>query len=76
MKEPLLYLCHRIPFPPNKGDKITTFNVLKYLQQHYDIHLGCFVDDAFDTRYQEDVAQYCVSSQCIPLSRTYSKLKG
>ena len=76
MKEPLLYLCHRIPFPPNKGDKITTFNVLKYLKQHYDIHLGCFVDDAFDTRYQEDVAQYCVSSQCIPLSRAYSKLKG
>ncbi|MGF1685677.1 TIGR03087 family PEP-CTERM/XrtA system glycosyltransferase [Photobacterium japonica] len=76
MKEPLLYLCHRIPFPPNKGDKITTYNVLKYLQQHYDIHLGCFVDDAFDTRYQDDVAQFCVSSHCIPLSRAYSKLKG
>jgi len=22
-KSPVLFLCHRIPFPPNKGDKIT-----------------------------------------------------
>lgn len=76
MKEPLLYLCHRIPFPPNKGDKITTFNILKFLSQHYAIHLGCFVDDTFDLKYREDVEQYCESCHFITLSRPYSQLKG
>ena len=32
-KEPLLFLCHRIPFPPNKGDKIRSFNLLKKLRK-------------------------------------------
>ena len=44
MKPPLLLLCHRIPFPPNKGDKIRTYHLLKYLVSHYEIHLGAFID--------------------------------
>ncbi|PSU35584.1 TIGR03087 family PEP-CTERM/XrtA system glycosyltransferase [Photobacterium lutimaris] len=76
MKEPLLYLCHRIPFPPNKGDKITTFNILKFLSRHYDIHLGCFIDDRYDDRYEHQVAHFCASYTLIPLSRTYSKIKS
>ncbi|MGF1723861.1 TIGR03087 family PEP-CTERM/XrtA system glycosyltransferase [Photobacterium nomapromontoriensis] len=76
MKAPLLFLCHRIPFPPNKGDKITTFNILKFLSQHYEIHLGCFIDDTFDTQYEQQVAHFCTRSIFIPISLTYSKLKG
>ena len=34
-KEPLLFLCHRIPFPPNKGDKIRSFNMLKALSEAF-----------------------------------------
>ncbi|AJR09053.1 hypothetical protein C9J03_18340 [Photobacterium gaetbulicola] len=76
MKEPLLYLCHRIPFPPNKGDKITTYNILKFLSQYYDIHLGCFIDDKYDERYEQQVASFCASYTLIPISRSYSKIKG
>jgi len=28
----ILFLAHRVPFPPNKGEKIRTFNQLKYLK--------------------------------------------
>lgn len=76
MKEPLLFLCHRIPYPPNKGDKIATYNILKFLSQHYEIHLGCFIDDKYDERYEQQVASFCSSYTLISLSRTYSKLKG
>ncbi|WP_144414930.1 hypothetical protein [Photobacterium swingsii] len=62
MKEPLLYLCHRIPFPPNKGDKITTCNVLKFLSRHFDVYLGCFIDDQFDQRYINDVKALCAET--------------
>lgn len=60
-KDPLLFLCQRIPYPPNKGDKITTFNLLKFLSQQYDVHLGCFVDDPFDRQYIQQLDQYCQS---------------
>lgn len=36
----LLYLVHRIPYPPNKGDKIRSFHFLKALAAEYDVFLG------------------------------------
>lgn len=45
MMQNLLYLVHRIPYPPNKGDKIRSYHVLKHLSQSYRIHLGTFIDD-------------------------------
>ena len=42
---PLLFLAHRIPYPPNKGDKIRSWNILSHLARHYAVHLGCFIDD-------------------------------
>ena len=57
--EPLLFVCHRIPYPANKGDKITTFNLMKYLHERYDLYLGCFIDDPVDKEYKDDVCQFC-----------------
>ncbi|OAN11368.1 hypothetical protein A3K86_20685 [Photobacterium jeanii] len=76
MKEPLLYLCHRIPFPPNKGDKITTCNVLKFLNKHFDVYLGCFIDDNFDKRYVDDVKALCKETLFISLNPSVAKVKG
>lgn len=30
----IIFLAHRVPFPPNKGEKIRTFNQLKYLSEN------------------------------------------
>jgi sugar transferase (PEP-CTERM/EpsH1 system associated) len=59
---PLLFLCHRIPFPPNKGDKIATFNLLKYLSKRYQVHLGYFIDDQHDIQYVKKLEAYCETS--------------
>lgn len=76
IKEPLLFLCHRIPFPPNKGDKIRSFNLLKKLSEEYDIHLGCFIDDAFDKQYVATLTKYCVSVFHLNQHKTIAKIKG
>ena len=60
-KEPLLFLCHRIPYPPNKGAKIRSFNILKKLNEHFDVHLACFIDDPFDKQYVDGLREYCAS---------------
>jgi len=75
-KEPLLFLCHRIPFPPNKGDKIRSFNILKKLAEQYDIHLGCFIDDPFDKQYVDGLRKYCASIFHLDQNKTIAKLKG
>ena len=75
-KEPLLFLCHRIPFPPNKGDKIRSFNILKKLSEHYDVHLGCFIDDPFDKQYVATLAKYCVAVFHLDQHKILAKIKG
>jgi len=75
-KEPLLFLCHRIPFPPNKGDKIRSFNILKKLSEQYDVHLGCFIDDPFDKQYVTGLDKYCSSVFHLDQNKTVSKIKG
>lgn len=75
-KPKLLYLCHRIPYPPNKGDKIRSFNILKALAEQFDVYLGCFVDDPFDHQYESRLSQWCVDYKCVRQNKTTSKLKG
>ena len=61
MMEELLFLAHRIPYPPNKGDKIRSYHMLKELAQSYRVHLGAFVDDPDDRRYQSKLEDLCES---------------
>ena len=57
--EPLLYLTHRIPFPPNKGDKLRSYHLLKHLASKYRVFLGTFVDDEADWHHVEAVRALC-----------------
>lgn len=75
-KPKILYLCHRIPYPPNKGDKIRSFNLLKELAKTYDVYLGCFIDDPFDRQYRDKLAEFCVEYCCPELPKLWSKIKG
>jgi len=53
----VLFLAHRIPFPPNKGDKIRAFNILKYLTRRHEVSLACLVDDASDLQFVPEIGQ-------------------
>ena len=73
-KEDLLFLVHRIPFPPNKGDKIRSYHLFKHLAQKYTVHLGTFIDDQNDLQYVETVKQWCGESHFEWLNPTRAKL--
>jgi polysaccharide biosynthesis protein PslH len=44
----LLFLAHRVPYPPDRGDKIRSFNILKHLSERHRVHLAAFADDSRD----------------------------
>ncbi len=44
----ILFLAHRAPFPPDRGDKIRSFHVLSYLAKRARVHLVAFADDPRD----------------------------
>ena len=65
----LLFLAHRLPYPPNKGDKIRSWHMLQYLSRHFRVHLGCFIDDDDDWQHAKTVAALCASTHFIGLRR-------
>lgn len=70
----LLYLTHRMPYPPNKGDKIRSFHLLKYLSQYYRVHLGTFIDDEADWQHVDAVKAYCGETHFAKLNPAISRL--
>jgi polysaccharide biosynthesis protein PslH len=52
-KPPLLLLVQRIPFPPDKGEKIRSYNIVRYFAERYDVYLGTCVDDPADVAHIE-----------------------
>ena len=55
----LLYLAHRLPYPPNKGDKVRSYHVLKHLSARHSVFLGTFIDDPDDERHVDTLAAMC-----------------
>ncbi len=44
----ILFLAHRIPYPPNKGDKIRSWHFLEHLLEQHEVHLGFYIDQPKD----------------------------
>lgn len=74
--EPLLFLAHRIPYPPNKGDKIRSFHWLKHLSANYTVHLGAFVDDQADWQYSQELARWCGQVELQRLDPRKQKIRS
>ena len=74
--EHLLYLVHRIPYPPNKGDKIRSYHLLRHLAERYHVHLGTFVDDANDWQYVDTVKDLCATAHFAPLDPLKSRVRS
>ena len=54
----ILFLAHRIPYPPDRGDKIRGFNILKHLAKKRRVHLIAFADDTRDLKRKSGLAPY------------------
>jgi sugar transferase (PEP-CTERM/EpsH1 system associated) len=72
----LLFLCHRIPYPPDKGDKIRSYHWLRALASAYRVHLAAFVDDPADWVHRPQVEALCASCLLLPLRPAAAKLRS
>ncbi len=71
----ILFLAHRVPFPPNRGDKIRAHHLLKKLAQIGPVHVGCLAENAEDRKAIEGIASLA-KSYCVPDRRKPLVLAG
>lgn len=64
----VLYLCHRLPYPPDKGDKIRAFHQIRALARRHEVHLltlaDCQVPDLTPLR------DLCERVEVFPIQRS------
>ncbi len=72
----ILYLAHRIPYPPDKGDKLRAFRQIEHLSKHHDVTLACFVDDQADRVHIDKLREYCIEVVAIDLNQRIAKVRG
>ena len=70
----LLYLVHRLPYPPNKGDKVRSYHLLKHLAARHRVFLGTFIDDPQDEVHVDTVSRYCAGLHIARLSPRIARL--
>ncbi len=72
----LLYLVHRLPYPPNKGDKVRSYHLLKHLSKRHEVHLGTFIDDPADEFWLDEVRTCCADMHVARLAPRLAKLRS
>lgn len=61
----VLYLAHRIPFPPDRGDKIRSYHLLRAIARFAPVHVACFADNAREMAYQADLVALAQSHMVV-----------
>lgn len=64
----LLFIAHRIPYPPNKGDKIRSYNELAFLCRHFEVDLVCFYGGPKEQAHVEKLKGMCKTVSAFPRS--------
>ena len=72
----ILFLAHRLPYPPNKGDKIRSFWELSTLGASHEVDLFCFYDDPQDKLHISSLRNYCDSCYAEPISPLTSRARA
>src|SRR6266850_1280308 len=72
----ILYVAHRIPYPPNKGDKIRSFQQITHFSQNHRVHLAAFYDDPQDLKHLPALQEFCEEVKLLPLPAWRQRFKA
>jgi sugar transferase (PEP-CTERM/EpsH1 system associated) len=72
----ILFVSHRIPYPPDKGDKIRSFHMIEHLAKRHRVHLGTFIDEPQDRLYVNDLQKLCATVFAIDVDARLARIKS
>lgn len=82
MSGEILFLAHRLPFPPDRGDKIRSHHVLRALARIAPVHVGCLAHTDADVAHQHMLARVATTwavprlVKPLPLAGAQALLRG
>lgn len=61
----ILVIAHRLPFPPDRGDKIRSHHILRHLASLAPVHVATFADDEGDYVEEASLAELAASYRLV-----------
>jgi len=64
----ILFVCHRLPFPPNRGGKIRPFHMIQHLGRNHSVVVASLAHTEQELREGQPLADYCeqVIAEVLP----------
>jgi polysaccharide biosynthesis protein PslH len=64
----ILFVCHRIPFPPDHGSKIRAFNMIRHLAKLHTVVVASLAESEKEMREASGLRNYCsdVIAEIVP----------
>jgi hypothetical protein len=72
----ILHLAHRLPYPPDKGDRIRSFHTLRHLSRRANVHLACLADEPVPAGAVTALENYCARVAVVPVSGWARRLRA
>jgi polysaccharide biosynthesis protein PslH len=72
----ILFVCHRIPYPPNKGEKIRAFHQLRAIAARHEVDLFTLADDPDDLIHRETLAAHCRSVTVAAITPKLARIRA
>lgn len=72
----ILFLAPRLPYPPDTGGKIRTFNILKQIAKRAKVHLVCFSFDQSDLEFKDEFRKLNIEVTLVSMREPSSVQKA
>ena len=66
----ILFITHRFPYPPNRGDRIRSWQFVRALASFADVDLACTADEPVSGDQLATVERICRRVACVPIGRS------
>ena len=72
----LLYIAHRVPYPPDKGERVRAFQEILALGRHFEVTVAALSHGRADTGAAGSLGQYCQKVITAPAGGTAGLIRG
>lgn len=72
----VLLLTHRVPYPPDRGDRIRAYHLLKLLSRHFEVGLACVSDEEVTVEQRQVLSQLAGRVSIQRTNKLVSKARG
>ncbi len=70
----ILFLCLRCPYPPQRGDRIRSYNFIKQLSKRHDITLVFFAESESDIEAVKHLQPFCERVEWVKFSPSFASI--